>query len=262
MSDDARSGDGGGDYRRPGRAPSFLAFHGFTGTTSELRPTLDAVAAAGFAVEAPLLPGHGTTPSDLQNRTFDEWLSAGRAHRDRLLARGDSLVLCGFSMGSLVALALAAETTPRLRGLVVLGNAVELAIHSSLPFRLFDRLGLRVPDAYLKKPRRADMEDRVAAQSLTSYDRHPLRSAMEVYRAGLRVRPLVGKITCPTLVLHGAKDHVCPRKNAAWVADHVASRDVTVRVYERSAHVVAADFDRDAVARDVVGFLQRLPVEP
>jgi len=42
----------------------------------------------------------------------------------------------------------------------------------------------------------------------------------------------------------------------------VGSRDVTVRIYERSAHIVAADFDRDAVASDVVGFLQRLPVEP
>lgn len=256
------SSDDGGDYRRPGKAPCLLAFHGFTGTTSELRPTLDAVAGAGFAVDAPLLPGHGTTPSDLQNRTFDEWLAAGREHRDRILLRGDALVLAGFSMGSLVALTLAAEVTPRLAGLVVLGNAIELAVHSRLPFQLFDRFHWPVPDAYLKKPRRADMEDREAAKRLTSYDRHPLRSAMEVYRAGVRVRPLVSRITCPTLILHGARDHVCPRKNAAWVADHLGSRDVTVRIYEHSAHVVAADFDRDAVARDVVSFLQRLPVEP
>ena len=254
--------DDGGDYVRPGKAPCLLAFHGFTGTTSELKPTLEAVSASGFAVEAPLLPGHGTTPSDLQNRTFDEWLTAGRDHRDRILARGGSLVLCGFSMGSLVALALAAEGAPHVAGLIVLGNAVELAIHSSLPFRIFERFQWKVPDAYLLKPRRADMQDREAARKLTSYDRHPLRSAMEVYRAGLRVRALVPEITCPTLILHGAKDHVCPRKNAAWVADHVGSRDVTVRIYERSAHIVAADFDRDAVASDVVGFLQRLPVEP
>lgn len=254
--------DDGGAYVRPGRSPCLLAFHGFTGTTSELKPTLDAVSEAGFAVEAPLLPGHGTTPSDLQNRTFDEWLSAGREHRDRVLARGDSLALCGFSMGSLVALALAAETPTRVAGLIVLGNAVELAMYSTLPFRLFDRFSWTVPDAYLRKPRRADMQDREAARRLSSYDRHPLRSAMEVYRAGLRVRPLVGQITCPALILHGAKDHVCPRKNAAWLADHLGSRDVTVRIYERSAHVVAADFDRDDVARDVVGFLQRLPVDP
>jgi carboxylesterase len=115
-----------------------------------------------------------------------------------------------------------------------------------------------VPDAYFLKLHSADITDRDAAKRLTTYDRHPLRAAYEVYRAGARVRGKVARIECPTLVLHGRRDHVCSWRNAEWLAAHVASKDVTVRVYDRSAHVVAADVDRDAVAEEVIAFLRRL----
>jgi carboxylesterase len=94
--------------------------------------------------------------------------------------------------------------------------------------------------------------------SLVTYDRHPVRAALEVYLAGRRVRERVGFIECPTLVLHGRRDRVCPWKNAAWLADHVGSRDVSVRLFENSAHVLALDGERDEVAAEVVRFLARI----
>ena len=38
--------DDGAAIDRPGKEPRFLAFHGFTGTTSEIRPLVDAVSAS------------------------------------------------------------------------------------------------------------------------------------------------------------------------------------------------------------------------
>ena len=38
-----------------------LCLHGFTGNPSSMRGLAEAFAAAGFSVELPRLPGHGTT---------------------------------------------------------------------------------------------------------------------------------------------------------------------------------------------------------
>ena len=72
---------------------------------------------------------------------------------------------------------------------------------------------------------------------------------------------IVGQIVCPTLVLHGRRDRVCPWRNATWLAEHLGSRDVTVRIFEKSAHTIACDAERDDVAREVVRFMSRLDGE-
>jgi carboxylesterase len=125
-----------------------------------------------------------------------------------------------------------------------------------------------MPDLYVAKPGAGDVRDKSALGALVTYDRHPLRAAIETYRAGLRVRPVVDRITCPALILHGRHDRVCPWQNAVWLADHIGSKDVSVRIFENSAHVLANDFDREDVAREVCSFLDRrrrlqsTPVDP
>lgn len=212
---------------------------------------------AGFPVVAPLLPGHGTEPRDLQERRFGEWLAFARDGFDEATRRHGRVVVLGFSMGSLVAMSLAVERD--VAGLVVLGNALTLARPLRAAFGALDLLKLR-PDLYVPKPRPADMEDQAAARALTNYDRHPLRAALEVHKAAAKLRREVHRIRARTLILHGAKDRVCPVENATWLAAKIPHP--TVRIYPRSAHVVAADFDRDAVASDVISFLRELSGDP
>ncbi|CAN5335809.1 alpha/beta fold hydrolase [soil metagenome] len=235
-------------------APSLLAFHGFGGNSSELEPMLTRVREAGFIVHARLLPGHGTTPRDLQERRFDEWVSYARAELDRIEREHGAVVVLGFSMGSLVAMELAIER--EIAGLIVIGNALTLSAPLRSTFGMLDFLKLRAPDLYVPKPRPADIEDRAAGRKLTSYSSHPFRAAREVHGAGIRLRSEVHRIRARTLILHGRKDHVCPVDNATWLAAQIPH--ATLRIYPRSAHVVCADFDREELAKDVVTFLGEL----
>lgn len=250
-------GVGAIDFDAPGRGPALVAFHGFSGTASELLPVLRAVATEGFAVDAALLPGHGTTIEDLQEQTFASWLGGARARVDAAVRTHGRVVLLGFSMGSLLALELAAERPPWLAGVVLLGNALTLLPHTSVPLGLWDRAGWPMPDAYFFKPFGGDLVDPTLMGTLVTYDHHPLRAAMEVYRAGPRVRGSVGRVDSPMLILHGRRDRVCHWRNAPWLAQNTASQDVTVRIFERSAHVLACDGERDEVAREVVSFMRR-----
>jgi carboxylesterase len=253
-----------------GASPCVLGVHGFGGTAAELQPLLDRVSGAGFGVDAALLPGHGTTPADLQRFGFDHWVNATRARMRKVAESYETFVLLGFSLGTLVTMQLASEADrPKgLRGRIVLGNALTLEPVTRAGLAGLSRLGTHMPDLYVQKPAAGDVVDKSVLGGLVAYDRHPLRAAIETYLAGPRVRAVVGQITCPTLILHGRRDRVCPWQNAAWLADHIGSKDVSVRIFERSAHVIASDFEREEVAREVCAFLDRcgraqsLPVEP
>lgn len=245
--------DDGSAITREGRSPRFLALHGFTGTTSEIRPLVDAIAERGYAVRAPLLAGHGSSACELQEATFDHWVESAEKELD-----GEPFVLCGFSLGSLVAIELASRRPPGLRGLVLLGNALCLTAPVNAALGFVHRRGWRLPDWYVLKLWSSDVRDPEMRARVVAYDRDPLRAALEVYRGGRRVDAKLASIATPTLVLHGAKDRVCPATNAKLVASKLGAIDVTTRVFPKSGHLIAADLERDDVAAEVIRFIERI----
>ena len=75
-----------------GAAPGALVLHGFTGNPSSMRPLAEAFAGAGFHVELPRLPGHGTSIEDMQATGWADWTgevdaSYGQVRRCLLPAR-------------------------------------------------------------------------------------------------------------------------------------------------------------------------------
>ncbi|HEV3505290.1 MAG TPA: alpha/beta fold hydrolase, partial [Actinomycetes bacterium] len=64
-----------------------------------------ALEAAGFETEAPMLPGHGTSPEDLARCGWDDWTAAAEKAFQRL-AR--PLLCVGLSMGGALAAGVAA----------------------------------------------------------------------------------------------------------------------------------------------------------
>src|ERR1700758_4296441 len=91
-------------FSAPGGPTGVLVLHGFTGAPSSMRPLAEAFAAAGFAVELPLLPGHGTTPEELAAVTYADWLSCATDALDALDARCERVLVAGLSMGGTLAL--------------------------------------------------------------------------------------------------------------------------------------------------------------
>src|SRR5262249_47370584 len=158
-------------------------------------------------------------------------------------------------------LQLASERTPGpsgLKALVVAANALRLSAAAALPLALVQLLGLSLPDQYLVKARRGELVDRAAMDDIVCYDRNPLRAALQVYLGGCRTRAVVGAIACPTLIVHGRHDGVCPSANARWLARHIGAQDVTLRIFERSAHVLGCDGERAAVSQEILRFLRRV----
>ncbi|MBI9043898.1 MAG: hypothetical protein JEZ06_05400 [Anaerolineaceae bacterium] len=52
---------------------------GFTVTAAEIHFVAEKIHTQGYTVTAPLLPGHGTKPEDLNNIHWQAWIECGEA---------------------------------------------------------------------------------------------------------------------------------------------------------------------------------------
>ena len=76
-----------------------LLVHGFTGSPASMRPWAEFLNGRGYTVRVPLLPGHGTQPSDLNNVKWQEWIECVEEVLEELSRKCDVIFMCGLSMG-------------------------------------------------------------------------------------------------------------------------------------------------------------------
>ncbi len=108
----------------PGGSHGVLVLHGFTGNPQSMRPLAEAVAAAGFTVDLPLLPGHGTAVDEMVPTRWDDWSGGAEAAYQALATRCDKVAVAGLSMGGTLTCWLA-ERHPEIAGIAVINPMVD-----------------------------------------------------------------------------------------------------------------------------------------
>lgn len=86
-----------------------LVIHGLSGTPETMRPVVDELRRAGYTVNAPLLPGHGTIPQDLTKPSWKEWWNTVENAYLELARDTESISCVGLSLGTILALKLAED---------------------------------------------------------------------------------------------------------------------------------------------------------
>ena len=240
---------------RPGHGDladiGILLMHGFTGSPVSLRPLAELLSQRGFAIELPLLPGHGTTPRDLLPFRYADWRAEGVAALNRLRGRTQKVVAVGLSMGGTLVLDLA--TTERLEGVVTInaqildrgGLIVKLApmIEKLVPLAPASAAGLKKND--IKKGGDEDAYDMVAAAAGNS-----------LVRALPEVRGRLRSVIAPLLVIYSRDDHSVPPENSKALPGLVGSDSVQVLELTESYHVATLDHDLPLLDERIASFAE------
>ena len=237
----------------PGGPHGALVLHGFTGDPGSMRGVAAAMAKAGFAVELPRLPGHGTVLSDLLPTRWDDWSAAVEAAYDELAARVDAMVVVGLSMGATLATWLAARRAG-MAGLVCVNPIVEPAE----PLRELVRATIAGGQEVV-----AGIGSDIAQPGTaeTGYDAMPLRPLLSLLDAVVALQSDLGAIACPMLLFTSATDHVVPPSNSDHLAASVGGPVERVRL-ARSFHVATLDYDRVEIEARTVAFARSVTTTP
>ncbi len=223
-----------------------LVLHGFTGSPQTMRPVADALVAAGFSVELPRLPGHGTDIEEMLTTAFDDWSAATEDAYASLAARVERVVVVGLSMGGTLA-AWVTSRHPETAGAVFINALVE-PIDPAMLSMVEEMLatGETVAPGI-----GSDIADPDAVEN--AYVGTPLAPLLSLAAGVVALQPDLPKITCPVLIMTSAEDHVVVPSNSDHLAK-VVSGPVERVALERSYHVATLDYDRDLVIERIVDF--------
>jgi esterase/lipase len=242
-------------FEFPGRGENgrtgVLLIHGFTGNPMSMRPWGEHLAAEGFAVRCPLLPGHGTTWQDCNTSTHEQWTAAVEAELDVLAGSCDRVFVAGLSMGGTLAIRLA-EVRSDVAGLLLVNPALFTQRLDAKLLPLIARLTPSwVPIASdIKKPGAVEL----------AYPRLPTRAMMQLRVLWALTRADLQRVTVPAIVFHSTEDHVVEPANSEVLLASVSSDDTTEVVLRDSYHVATLDNDAPQIfERSVAWIRERTP---
>jgi carboxylesterase len=241
-------------FSAAGGEDGVLVVHGFTGSPQSLHGLAEAFAAAGFTVELPRLPGHGTSIEEMATTSWDDWSRAAEEAYDDLAARTRRVVVAGLSMGGTLALWLATRH-PEIAGLVLVNaladatpladarGAAQSALEQGMPF--LPGIGSDIADP--------------SAQEV-AYEGVPSACLVSLIDAATELGPRLREIAMPALVFHSLQDHVVARESRELIESSLAG-PVEIVELERSYHVATLDYDREEIERRSVEFARRVLAE-
>lgn len=233
-----------------GRRIGVLLSHGFTGQPASMKPWGEALAALGYAVEVPRLPGHGTTWQDMNSTGWSDWYGELTRVFDALCLANDAVVVCGLSMGGALVLQLAADHPDQVAGVVVVNPALAT---KRLDVKLLPILKHLVPSF----PGIANDIKKSGAEE-HGYTRTPLRAAHSMMRAWPPLVASLPRLTAPLLYLRSTVDKVVDESSEPLILGAIGSTDVTVVRLEDSYHVATLDNDAQQIIDTSAAFIARV----
>jgi len=238
-----------------GGKTGFLLIHGFTGTTSSMKPMGEYLAAKGLTVLGPRLPGHGTDVDDMGRWEYTDWTAAVETALKEIGQMCDRIFVSGLSMGGLLTLYLAERHSDTLTGVIPIcapvhwlaSGASGLALHI-VPALKHVVKKFPGPGNDIKDP---DVIE-IAYDKLHTNALHGLIKLAKVVDADL------SRIKCPIRIFEAREDHVVPPQNAPYIFDHVSSTDKELIWLDNSYHVATLDLDKEKIFSESYNFMTHI----
>lgn len=209
--------------------------HGFLASPAELREFGEQLFELGFPVLGVRLKGHGTSPWDLRERSWQDWRESVRRGYSIMSQLAPRVAMVGFSTGGALSLVLAAESPPRLAGVVA----------ASVPMRFQDR-GMRFVPLVHGANRLvrwvSSFEGIKPFQSNESehphinYRQMPVRGLYELTVLVDVLKASLPQVTCPVTLLQGSDDPVVVPTSAETILDYLGDVPVLMKMIESERH--------------------------
>ena len=237
----------GGPFFREGGPTGVLLLHGFTATTAEVRPLAERLHQAGYTVAGPLLPGHGTSPEDLNKTPWQAWPRAAEESYRQLAARCRRVFVGGESMGGVTALYLASQI-PEIAGVIGYAPAIKLAM------RFVDYLKFYAILPFVKAMPKGVLDDVPGWQG---YRVNPLRGVFQLQKLQKATRRRLPHIHQPIMILQGRLDTVIHPRSGTIILRDVNSTHQELHWLPNSPHVVTLGPDFEELLTLTLNFISK-----
>jgi carboxylesterase len=233
-------------------APAVLLLHGGGDTPQTLRYLAAELYAAGFHVEAPLLPGHGRRLVDFMHVTADDLTSAALAAYHELTATHGWVGLIGLSMGGALAVQIAAGA-PDLPALGLAAPYLAMPRAIDIAARVSRLWGLVVPAVRSGDGISVfDPDERARSLAYGVFTAGALRALRTTLRRAVAALP---NVAAPTLVLQSREDNRITVAAAERAFARLGAKEKRIEWVTGAAHIITVDYGHDRVNGALVDWM-------
>jgi carboxylesterase len=222
-----------------------------------MRLASEYLASRGFMTANPTLAGHGDGRRLAETR-WSDWVRSAEDALETLGAKCTRVAVVGLSMGGLVALELGRRHKQKVHALGLLATALWLPEAA----QRFDRFVQRVP--FLRRVELptiagSDISDRLMRRENARHKVRgmPLEALHSLVEMGQYLKPRLGEITQPALVMHGRNDHTIPFACSQYLDANLGSIEKRLVLLDRTFHVMTLDVEREIVFAAVEAHLRK-----
>jgi len=236
-----------------------LLVHGFAGSRKDFADLGELLADAGCHVRLERLPGHGTTPEDMESTTADELIDHVLGALRQAKSEHERVILVGFSMGGAISTIVAAQEP--VDRLVLLAPCYEIK-HQWYYFERPEWWAEKLQPVVRWVPKgkgTVQVNRKEARPSLFSYPRISTQSVLTLAELGRRASQadVLGTITAPVLMVHSPTDFAAAQSASEAKFPLLGSTEkLYVKADPRNNHHLLWDYDRDLVKAEIMAFVQ------
>lgn len=223
-----------------------LLSHGYTATTAEIRLLAQNLFEKGFSVAGPLLPGHGTRPTDLNQISWKDWTAEGERTYQFLKNQCDKVIVGGESMGALVALHLASQHV-EIAGVLCYAPAIKLTLST------LDIIKLYLGSPFLNQVDRSSLD---CSDNWQGYPGLPLKGALQLLKMQKAIKTQLSQIHQPVLIFQGKEDTTVAKEAGELILNGIQSTTKELHWMDHSSHAITLDRELDEVTRITIDFIK------
>jgi acylglycerol lipase len=267
MSDEGRLSSGQYWQGWTGSTPVFgivVLVHGVHEHSGRYAHVGSRLAEAGYPVYAVDHPGHGRSDGPRGNIGTMAATVAGVDEVARLAVDrqpGVPAFVYGHSLGGLIALQYITGTPIELRGAILSAPALDVSAANPVQRAAAGLLSRLTPNLGVLKidvtgiSRDFDVVRDYRSDPLNYLGSMRARTGAEVLHTVQAMRPRLEALKLPLLIFQGTADRIVPPAATQFVAEHVGSTDLTVKMYDGGYHESHNEPGKDAVLDDMVAWL-------
>ena len=224
---------------RPSK-PGVILVHGLLASPAELKDLGQRLAGLGHPVLGVRLKGHGTSPWDLRERSWQDWLASVRRGYEIMSHLTQEVLIVGFATGASLALHLAASRPPGLVGVVSVSAPLNFRPRSVAFASLIHGLNKLSEWVYVQDgikpflPRDPEHPD-------IDYRNMPVRGLAELRKVADELGRCLPQVVCPVTIIQGTDDPIVDPASARLIHDRIGSAEKSLHMIPSQRHGILHD---------------------
>lgn len=238
------------------RETGILLIHGYMAAPLEVRALAHFLANIGYTIYVPRLRGHGTSPDDLAECRYTDWISSVEEGYAVIRNTCKRIVVGGFSTGAGLALDLCTRVTD-VSAVFAISPPLKLQ-HFSTRFvpavHLWNRIMRKLSIEATKK----EFVVNTPENPHINYHRNPISGLVELERLMDALEAKLPAITVPAVVIQGFGDPVVDPAGSRAVFERLGSLDKEYLMIRSDRHGIINGEKAWRVFQAVALFLERV----